>query len=170
MLPQSVTLKSAGSVSDELDVESGVITRKVGSYTFDGTEAWSKSSASTRTDFKLAISGLYDYTVNTQVPNVMLLGFTPVSMKASWYVGSCSLRTDDLGYFYISLGANMNVSDAQSATVGKTLLFELATPTAESVSPVPNNTIYTEGGGTINTVQTQTPVIDNCLDVGYLAI
>ena len=54
---------------------------------------------------------------------------------------------------------------------GKTITYALATPDDPTqLTPVIDNTIQTEGGGTINTIQTQTPVIDNCLDVGYLAL
>ena len=62
-------------------------------------------------------------------------------------------------------------ASAKSFMDGVMLLYRKATYTPSSpVSPIHDNTIYTEGGGTINTIQTQTPVIDNCLDVGYLAL
>lgn len=52
---------------------------------------------------------------------------------------------------------------------GDSILYELATPLSDEqvCDPIPDNFLKVECGGTVETIQTQTPVIDNCLDVTY---
>ena len=66
--------------------------------------------------------------------------------------------------------ASGDESDATVTTDGSTWTNAPITATEDTpIAPV-NPMIPTEGGGTINTQQTQSPVIDNCLDVAYLAL
>ena len=55
----------------------------------------------------------------------------------------------------------------KSAMSGVMLNYELVSPTTESIDHVPDPFLEVEGGGTVETIQTQSPVIDNCLDVTY---
>ena len=59
-----------------------------------------------------------------------------------------------------------------TAMSGVYLDYELATPLPDEqvCDPIIDNFVEVEGGGTIETIQEQTPIIDNCLDVGYLAV
>lgn len=162
-LPETVTLRSAGSVSDELDVESGVIKRKVGSYTFTGNETWGINFGAFYS-FNLADKayGLGNFIVQGAVVHAVSIWDY---LNEGEFVGNTSSSL-------ITCKSSAGMTSAQFASymAGKTILYELATPTTESIDPVPDNTLYTEGGGTIDTIQDQTPVIDNCLDVGYLAV
>ena len=175
-LSTPVALKSAGSVSEVLDVETGYKTRPLGSYTFDGTEGFvyaggvrfvwegfnpgrgAKIPPDNNTLANICLGGYVAVSsANTELANydkvVGLSRYGALCIRDTAYNG------DTIAQFKASL-------------VGKTIYFERSTPdTDESVcDPVINNTLPTEGGGTIETIQTQTPVIDNSLDVGYLAI
>lgn len=175
-LPETVTLRSAGSVADtdELNVEvevGGVMvskrrqTTRVGRHTFIQSDNWS-----------LQTGTMYAYTfTDKDSSNNCLLsgGYSKVGSYAD-----CS--TTNMSY-YVGGGADkpnlfVNNSGFTSASVcaelmsGNVVQYPLATESVTLLDPIPDNTIYTEGGGTIETIQDQTPVIDNCLDVGYLAV
>jgi len=167
----SVTLRSAGTVAEEYDLESGKVTHPIDSYTFDGTETWAKRDTET--------VGKYFYTITLpvkdfdlySVPNVTIDSFATVTYVQTYQcVNGCG-STGGLISIYDSNHDTVTESAFASFMSGKTIYFELATPDPSTfVTPILNNTLQTEGGGTINTIQTQTPVIDNCLDVGYLAL
>ena len=159
-LPETVTLRSAGSVSDELDVESGVVERKVGSIDL-GTLSWGKSSV-----FYTTISGIADYSEGICSKFLVY----PMNSQAPSGIDYIQPRTNGSMYFRYVSGSpyeNMTTEQFASAMSGVYLAYELATPTTESIDPVPDNFLEVEGGGTVETIQTQTPVIDNCLDVTY---
>jgi hypothetical protein len=158
----SVTLKS----DDELTPETGGIVRKmvqVDLSDYDWTYSssyWVMTSGTKKDSFTNIVKGFG----GSYVPNW-------VSAKYEIVKGSEVVLGNKLYAIGQSSDKSMLCHNGSDTTPPSgTLIAELATPTTESVSPAPKNTIYTEGGGTINTVQTQTPVIDNCLDVGYLAV
>lgn len=159
-LPETVTLRSAGSVSDELDVESGVITRKVGSVDL-GTLNWSYEIGVNR-------ARTYDLVSIIKIPaDGYVLGNY---LSANGYTQKEANSTLSAEGQYAVLQDGQLIFYYNGTAPSGLFAYELATPTTESIDPVPDNTLYTEGGGTIDTIQDQTPVIDNCLDVGYLAV
>lgn len=168
-LPSPVTLRSAGSgvneVADELDVESGVPTENVLRVNL-GDLDWRGDS----TEFY------------ANIPNAVLKTEAPSTCGRYVEASSYSSMTQGSYYIingYISTGSVALIikdssystySDFKTAMNGVYFNIEKATPTKGTSIGTSNPMIATEGGGTINTIQTQTPVIDNCLDVAYLAL
>ena len=154
-LPETVTLRSAGSVADELDVESGEIVRN--SIEIDLTTL-TQSGVLWVGENNVA----YPYGTN----NVIMICSNPKYTRGNWNtIGSVNneIAVSTSGMIAICL------LDTSETPTGK-IVIRRYEPTTESIDHIPDNTIYTEGGGTIDTIQTQTPIIDNCLDVGYLAV
>ena len=163
-LPSPVTLRSAGTVAEEFDLETGEKSNPLGEYTFTGSESW-------------AIENGYAY--NTA--NVLPVSGKPSSNNCICVVGQCGITSNSGGkrvVFYLDTTTYDTVAKVQALTYGKTILYELATPDDPTqLTPVIDNTIATEGGGTINTIQdnvypdeSPAPTIDNSMDVGYLAL
>lgn len=154
-LPETVTLRSAGAVSDELDVGTGIMTRNVG-YVDLSTLTWT-----------LETSNLY----STPASNILgVHEYSPKWLCDKYLIGN----TNDFSGWNNRVSETIGWLSTYDRVICKTdstptghLVFELATPTTESIDPVPNNFIEVEGGGAVETIQTQTPVIDNCLDVTY---
>lgn len=157
--PSPVTLRSAGSgvneVSDELDVESGVPTTRVG-YVDLSTIQWSVYGdiyyVNDFSDAKYPAS-------NNDVANLTSDKYTIVSDS------NVSSTTNGM-----SLGTTGQLAVKTDSTPTGMLRYEKATPSTGTSIGTSNPMIPTEGDGTINTIQTQDVVIDNCLDVAYLAL
>ena len=173
-LSSPVTLRSAGDVADtdELNVEvsQGVYKRRqttrVGYVADMGTDLDWTYSSTTEGYYTTLNNPRRANAINTLISN----GFTQ-SPNYNTYASSAS----DKCYFKTSNSDELYIKDKNnglpsSFLAGVSFAYELAEPTVTLLDPIINNTIATEGGGTINTIQTQTPVIDNCLDVGYLAL
>ena len=170
-LPEPVTLRSAGSVADELNIESGVITRKVGVVDL-GTLAWSY-----RSEYQIFYAYLPSAKMfaSDTIPNCICPNYVSINWVAIFSADKCictaSAFTNGIHFKDSSYDdTDLDSSNKAPWLNGKYLVYELETPTTESIDPIPDNTLYTEGGGTIETIQTQTPTLDNCLDVGYLAV
>lgn len=162
-LPSSVTLRSAGSVAETYDLETGKKTKPLGSYTFTGSEVWTQLSSWYYTS--VLDSVIKRVASNSDKANILC----PNLVTVTW---DGIMTNGDVG-IAVATGGAICVDSATSkdSLTGKTIYFELATPDDPTqLTPVIDNTILTEGGGTINTIQTQTPVIDNSMDVGYLAL
>lgn len=171
-LSETVTLKGIDATYyDELIVETGKKTKRIGRCVLDGTNVtavWTNGIESAQFLANSLPDGaaIYQsgyagnvisdkYGIST---NLLLYGerniprFKLVDSSLSAYMGS----TDALNTYL------------QSHPI--VVQYPLATPTTESIDPIIDNFIEVQGGGTVETIQTQTPVIDNCLDVGYLAL
>lgn len=178
-LPQSVTLRSAGSVADtdELNVEvlvGGVKvnkrrqTTRVGTYTFTGNENWAYSSG--RGYWFIDFSGAKG-NGGGNIPNLLTSRYVPESYNGGIYGQKTGMYIDNLNvYVYDPAFVNATQAQVQQGMKDVVMNYELADKSVTLLDPIINNTIQTEGGGTINTIQTQTTVIDNSLDVGYLAL
>ena len=174
-LPSSVTLRSAGDGTNEahdtLELESGEITRNA-----------LQESITT-------IDEIYTRGGNTNVKFAVFTTTKPflggsIVHKFTWKNGgisaysfdSCAVTNEMLVYssgshqLAVSVPYSYSKSDAEALLSGTLYNYAPSEVTTESVTPVIDNTIETEGSGTINTIQTQSPVIDNSLDVGYLAL
>ena len=156
-LSETVTLRSAESFVDELGVESGVITRRINRIPDLSTMNWASIDS----------SSAYSYIfINDRKSGVVpFVANFPSTIKEG------QMNANNLGFvIYFNAGTFSNVDQLKSALSGCSLNYPLATPTTESIDPIIDNFIEVEGGGTVETIQTQTPVIDNCLDVGYLTL
>ena len=171
-LSTPVTLRSAGAVSEVLTVQTGKKTRPVYNINL-GSLNWSYSSG-------CMISQALDIAGKTgsygSDNNVTCGKYVPRPTRAysdDYSNYQCGLSVN--GTQLVIKDPNYGSSDTaqfKSDMDGVYLNYERNTPdTDQSVcDPIPNNFTATQGGGTVNTIQTQSPVIDNCMDVGYLAL
>ena len=167
-LSLTYTGKSAGSVYDscEPNVEvSGVArrreTERVGeqdlsqiAFTYNSTFAsWRSDSA-----FSLAKPPAS----NDDVANIMLAGF--VAIKGN-DVASTAIMS-----IAMNIGGNIWVNNGSSSTPPSgTMRYELATPVETLSDPLIDNTLLTESGGRMATVQTGT-VVDGSFDMGFITL
>lgn len=170
-LPTSVTLRSAGSVAEVYDLETGEKTNPLGSVDL-GTLAYSYQSSTQR--FLCYYSLAKAPSSNYELANISCSKYLP-AISADTETTNMTIGISYASYICIKdtskTGSDLDAQGKASWLNGVYLNYELATPNAPTqLTPVINNFIEVEGGGTINTIQTQTPVIDNCLDVGYLTL
>lgn len=161
-LPSPVTLRSAGSVADELGVETGEIKRNVGNVDL-GDFSWSYITNAGRPAFWLGTLA------DAPLP---VVGGQQICAGGYLTNNPFGTNTDKILYAYVA-GGSLAVAIRDSAITnsssfsGMMLNYELATSTTEQTTPVLDPFLKVEGGGTIRPIQTQTPVLDNCLDVTY---
>lgn len=127
------SLYSAGSAYDS-KVPSGLITRRIGSYTFTGNETWTKNS----NGYQSSISGFSDLVKRPLANNVIfsnqinsagLKGTSPDRLYVGTEVSGIGIATN--GDVWIGSDDYANISNL----TGKTIYFELATPTTEQGTP-----------------------------------
>ena len=166
-LPSPVTLRSAGSVAEVYDLETGEKSNPLKTKDMT-TENW--EYAISRGFFYLNVTDMASASAQLLSEKYLFVGAkTDVEMAS---VADKSMASGPSGA-YIKIKDNTFNDSTLSQFIAQVgdITYELATPNDPTqLTPVIDNTILTEGGGTINTIQTQTPVIDNCLDVGYLAL
>ena len=172
-LPSPVTLKSAGTVHEEYDLETGKKSNPLGSYTFTGNESGYSVSSVGRV--YLAISEIISYikppSSRSIKANILSAGWITIdddhlesnSMQISvttWgQIGFCLTKTTEAG--------SVDALKAYLQSNETTIYFELATPDDPTqLTPVENPYLATEAGGTISSILT-TPVDDN-MNLGYL--
>ena len=167
-LSSPVTLRSAGTVSEVLDVETGYKTRPIGVASNLGSYTWIRRSDGLLYTSTTVLADAYNATLNVHCAKYLPPDASHYG--TSTQEGHISIASG--GYIYV-MDNTFSTADAfKTAMANVALYYELATPLSDEqvCDPIINNTLPTEGGGTIETIQTQTPVIDNSLDVGYLAI
>lgn len=162
-LPEEVTLRRAGSVYEEYDLETGKKTNPLGSYTFDGTETWVgwSSDASFCNELQTLIKPASSNGVAYE-NMVTDSGLSIVSANTTGASGGIAVTTG---------GAFLCANSARSSLTGKTIYFELATPSADTpLTPILDPFIEVEGGGSIMAIQSQTEKIDHAFTAEYLAV
>lgn len=167
-LPETVTLRSARSVAEVLDVQTGEHTHPV------------KQILLKDLNYQESVSGTNGYEVFSDLTDAKASTMNLVSDRlvptSAWEdVARYSVRVSYTTRICITVPKSVASTVAgvvQWLTENNvSLCYELATPDPSTfIDPVPDNFIEVQGGGTIDTIQTQSPVIDNCLDVGYLAV
>lgn len=175
-LPTSVTLRSAGTVADtdELNVAvNGVAKRRQTtrvSIVYDLSElSWGYNSTfgfSYTTDLQNIVKKT---TTGTELPSITCTNYN-VKSRDTFQPTSQDITMD-----YSGASQGWILVGGENPT--GYIVVALATESVTLLDPIENNTILTEGGGTINTIQdnvypddSPAPTIDNCLDVGYLAV
>lgn len=170
-LPTSVTLRSAGSVHEELDVESGVKTNPLSDELNMSEIGLSGYDSSTKT-YAISSNLWKKPASNNDVADVLCSHYQTVSRSNLLNYDKC-VCINEYGVFIVR-----DTSFTGSDVIQGKVQYALATPNAPTqLTPVIDNTILTEGGGTINTIQNNVypddspaPTIDNSMDVGYLAL
>ena len=122
----------------------GTVTRKYGIYTFSGSETWTQNSATS-----YYFTGINDL-IKKPADNNSKIGLIIVGLETSTRnlisYGSVTgdyIAVSDVGGIYITAEV---YSDLATKLTGKTLLYELATPTTESADPYQNPQIVDDWG------------------------
>ena len=173
-LPSPVTLRSAGSVAEVYDLETGKVSHPIDSVDL-GQLNWTIHTGGFLTSN--GINSVIKKPANNSIlANILAPIYNTITADALYgRTIDKAIACPNTGAVWIN-DSNISASDIDANNKvaklnGITLYFELATPDPDTdLGVVIDNTIATEGGGTINTIQTQTPVIDNSMDVGYLAL
>ena len=181
-LSSPVELISAGSVHEELDVESGV--KDVKTIQADlGDFTWAKSSAIT--NGFVAVGGLPNdmkgATDDQSVINASCSkGYACTSYAALVYGTSPDMAmsfraTPNLGVVIVdssfsSYYSSFDANAFKTAVTGIKIVLERASYTTEQLTPVLDPFIQVEGGGTIRPTQSQTTKIDSSMTAEYLSI
>lgn len=117
-----IELHGLGDARDYIDLERGVIVRKCGVNTFDGSESWSGSSF---------LSGRYGYTLRAKKNGKCIC--TMAKNATNDLFGYCHLN--QAGAFYINTSfATVNEWKAHLQANSMTVVYELATPIEEPLS------------------------------------
>ena len=104
---------------------------------------------------------------------MLIIGFLPchwnrTEEKAIYVVPSSQTQSN---YIWIKDSSFADVASLKAFLNGKTLYYELATPSADTyVDPIPDPFIQVEGGGTIRPIQSQTIKIDSSMTAEYLSL
>ena len=161
-LPSSVTLRSAGNVAEIYDLETGEKTNPLGEYTFTGNEVWTQNNNCYQTPSNTI--PLARVVSSSGLGNT--LGILPLAKAGDLYNGTVTSGMAIDQNLRITIGSADYAN--KSILTGTKLIYELATPDEPTqLTPVTNNIIQVEGNGTIETVQTQSPVIDNSMTVNF---
>ena len=182
-LPETVTLRSAGSVADtdELNVEvvvDGVKVNKrrqtvrvelgnLGDYNWTYIDAYGIFYADDDIG-ALKTTGITcccaSYLAVENVSTSASAGSNPDKsiclMSSTSGANRVYLRDSS------KTGADL-VNGHASWLENEEFTYAIATESVTLLEPIIENFIEVQGGGTVETIQTQTPIIDNCLDVTY---
>lgn len=166
-LPTPITLRSAGTVAEEFDLETGEKTNPIGSYTFTGNETWNTYE---NCKYTTVIASSVKWSASANVVGNILC---PTLVRNS--VNELRLNGATLSGIAIGVDGAIAIGEIDYANIasltGKTILFELATPDpVTQLTPVLDPFIEVEGGGTIRPIQTQTTQIDSAMSVDYLGV
>lgn len=167
-LSETVTLRSGGSVVDVLDVESGIASRNIKQICLNvGSEMI--TSFTNIAYLKVSVSDSANLSVSGgNFTSTLPLGRTSGTYDDAKYIGTICRAEQHA--FYVGFAVGTTLAQAQTAMANHYVNYEIATPITESIDPIIDNFIEVEGGGTIDTIQEQSPIIDNSLDVGYLTL
>ena len=168
-LSEPLKLRSAGygdtEVAEVLTLDTGKKTRPIKELTFDADTDWQENSGV----YYLSLSDGKVYPVNLD-PSITFSDYEIVGTRGivSFADKTCSIVAGTSA-FAIRDDSYANLSAFKAGMVGKKFTYALATPLSDEqvCDPIPDNYIEVQADGTVETIQTQTPVIDNCLDVTY---
>lgn len=152
------TLLKAGSVKDYKE-PNGTIHRLVDSYTFTGEESW---YATTNDRFTCTvINSLAKSVDSNSVANAFISGSGLTFYTKNQLVdGNGRIALGDGAVIFIRDTVNItSTTDAQSFMAGRTIYFELATPTTEQGTPFAEN-IEINDYGTMGWLDTNNAYVD----------
>ena len=149
-------LLSVGEYTDEQEVISGAITRKVGIKAFDGTESWSRASNQ---------DGSANYVFYTQIDDKKVGNNQPMLCSHHKYIGSGSYVTLTAGKF-LSNSANTSVYfDGGSITTATNWKNWLATQYANGTPVIVIYPLATETTETVTGQPMQTAAGNNTAEI-----
>lgn len=172
MLSSPFTGKSAGDVAEVLNVRTGKKTRPIETVTYDGSddESWDLyGNSGSVYAFYIVPSKSIPNVVSSNLANITCDRLVRTTRGNIWDAPFC-ICTEST-YFMVSVNTATDVAGFKTwlASNPITINYELATPDPDEqvCDPIPDNYIEVQANGTIRTIQSQSPVIDNCLDVTY---
>ena len=164
--PDTITLKSAGSIRDEYDPETGVITRRVGSVDLGSLTYVYNSENSVFYSDQVQLKGYDTFYANLTCQRYLYEGGVEWASHSDKTVGTRFGLTSDVYALIIKDTAYSDATTFKNVLSGVYLNYELATPYTETISPV-TNILETEEGGTIRLIHEESPVIDDTYSIIY---
>jgi len=159
-LPTPITLRSAGSVAEEFDLETGEKTNPLATKDLS-TLTWT---------YNTSLNGWW---LSSAISDAKIVGSDGVP---NWTCDKFNVMTGGnaiTGNYPNAIGQNGSgqiicYNGSSSTAPSGTLYYELANPTTEQLEPIQNPTILTEADGTIS-AQTEEP-IDGNFSVGFITL
>ena len=162
-LPTPITLRSAGTVAEEFDLETGKVTRPVGVASNLGSYTWMRRSDGLLYTSTAVLTDAYNSTLNVQCAN-----YLPPDADhygTSTQEGHISISSG--GYIYVMDNTFATADAFKTAMANVALYYELATPNAPTqLDPIQNPYLATESGGTISSILTD--AVDDSMTLGYI--
>ena len=175
-LSLSFTGKSAGSVAEMYYPETGEQTKPTGTRTYSANEVGEDTSAYTNVKYFYVNKPSNSRGINTSEG----YGFTTKYLVYPYYSGAGASGWDDAkcigncftGFIYSRLyfgfAPNTTLEQAKAQIDGLVFQYELKEADPSTfVTPIIDNTLLTEAGGRMSTVQTGT-VVDGSFDMGFI--
>ena len=180
--------KSAGSVYDSLETNVGIeqeidgqkvkiykkrTTQRIGSYTFSDSDTFEYASTSTSGVYRITTSVISDLVKRvsvTETANLLIAGYERRTANQTYLLNMGVCLEGGKVMFYDPNYNTASSADAFKAHIkGLTLYYELADPVVTLSDPLIDNTLLTESGGRMATVQTGT-VVDGSFDMGFITL
>ena len=149
-------LRSAGSVCDTLDAD-GKLTRNVGSYTFTGNETWSAFG----TAFSTPITNLKQTGNSGILGNIICDSLSVVKQDNIPGIDRTIAVRSNANQVIVYISSITSGSAMASEMAGKTIHFELATPTTEQTDKTFTENIIVDDFGTMRFVPVGTESASN---------
>ena len=181
-LPTPITLRSAGTVAEEFDLESGEKTNPLRSINL-GDYSWSKLYRSSGNYYYLETAleptRMPKALSTNAVPNCFCANYLPMPAYGTHAVLENPTKGVNVGYgngnkaiiiydpYYDNTDADKDATAFKNAMNGVYLDYELATPDAPTqLVPIQNPYLPTESGGTISSILTD--AVDDSMTLGYI--
>jgi hypothetical protein len=177
-LPSPVTLRSAGSVADEveLNVEVDGVARKretqrVGQFTITADDITSVSTTG-GTGYSCAVTSIartdaLAISSSDASSHGICSKFYSVPRQSPYWAQNNSIVVNGSGNVRI-VDNSLTTIEQFKALCPITVNYELASDVVTLLDPIPDPFIQVEGGGTIKPVQTNEPEIDSAMTVTYV--
>ena len=167
-LPTPVTLKEAGSVSEEYYPKTGRITHPVDSATVTIESIYQRES-NPNCDYALfRIPSAWLNVTSIFIEGVLRavgLSWDTVATPSLFLVYDTANR-----WMAVSVSKGTTLEQAKATYDGRAICYALATPSPDTyVDPILDPHVKVESNGTVNPVQSQSPEVDSAMTVEYMA-
>lgn len=167
----SATLKSAGSVRDtlELNVEVDGVAKKRATQRIGEKLITDLSFTKASGIFYALLPDAMPVADSNVVANILCEKFIRTSRNGMTQKGQFSISSSGSTVYINLYWDDISIPDFLTAMAGISFYYELATYVETLSDPILDNTLLTESGGRLSTVQTGT-VVDGIADLGFITL